>query len=316
MVAALALLVGALLGAITAPRTLAVFDQRRSDPTLGLACWLLSMLGVALTAAMGLALVLVPGHGVSEVAGGLIYSCWTSVRHGGIPRLDEAVGTAGLVALAAATARLAYVAVRDGRRRRDRCRRHLDALTLIGRADHTGTVWVPSPRPAAFTVGGRSRVVVATTALRDLPDTARAAVLAHERAHLSGRHHLLIAVVDAICATAPMLPLFRVAPATVRELVELAADRAASHYHGARAVKQALLMVANYPSPPGGLGMGGAGRLDDRLAALDHGPATARWGDLTAVRVIRRGAASGAAVLLPVVTATGLSVALTLVSCS
>lgn len=318
MVAALALVAGALVVAVTAPRMLGRFDQRLSDPTLGLACWLLSMAGVALAAGLGLTLVLLPGHGAGSIAAGLIYSCWTTVRHGGIPRFDEAVGAAGLLALLAAVARLGYVAVRDARRRHRRCRDHLDALTLLGQADQRGTVWIPASRPAAFTVAGRRRVVVATTALRDLPEPARAAVLAHEHAHLAGRHHMLVAVVDAVCAAAPPLPLFRDAPSAVRELVELAADREASRRHGATAVKQALLMVvAGYPAPPGALAMGGTG-LGDRLAALDQQRprVVSRWSDRTAACVLRRGATSGAAMLLPVAAAGGLSAALTLLSCS
>lgn len=317
MVAALVLVAGALVVAVMAPRVLGRFDQRRTDPTLGVACWLLSIAGVALTAGLGLTLVLLPGHGAGSIAAGLVYSCWTTVRHGGIPRLDEAVGGAGLLGLAGLVARLGHVAVRDLRRHDRRCRGHLDALTLVGQTDQGGTVWVPSTRPAAFTVGGRRRVVVATTALRELPAPARAAVLAHERAHLTGRHHLVVAVVDAVCAAAPPLPLFRAAPGAVRELVELAADRAAAHRHGAGAVKQALLMVASHPPPAGALGMGGAGGLGNRLAALDHQrPPAPRWSGRAAGHLLRRGAASGAAVLLPMAAAAGLSLGLTLISCS
>jgi beta-lactamase regulating signal transducer with metallopeptidase domain len=74
-------------------------------------------------------------------------------------------------------------------------------------------------------------------------------VLAHERAHLTGRHHLLVAVAQALRATLPFVPLFRRAPSAVRDLVELAADLAAVHACGPAAVRNALLTVTRHGTP-------------------------------------------------------------------
>ena len=202
---------------------------------LGIIVWVVVLASVLATAGLGLILVLLPGHGAGGVLAAAVYNCWATVRHGGLPRLDEAVGTIGVVAASLALVRLGHVSMRDARRRRRRSGEHLDALTLIGQMDTDGTVWIPGPRPAAFCLAGRQKlVVVATTALEELPAPARAAVLAHERAHLAGRHHLVLAVVDAICAAMPPLPLFRTAPTAVRELAELAADDVAARRCGAR----------------------------------------------------------------------------------
>ncbi len=54
-----------------------------------------------------------------------------------------------------------------------------------------GAAILDSDRPAAFCLPGRRRsVVVTTAALAALSGDELAAVLAHERAHLRGRHHL------------------------------------------------------------------------------------------------------------------------------
>jgi hypothetical protein len=67
-----------------------------------------------------------------------------------------------------------------------------------------------------------SGVVVLTEGLtRHLDADAVAAVLAHERAHLAGRHHLVLASAEALRATLSLVPLFRQAPRAIGELLEL-----------------------------------------------------------------------------------------------
>jgi Zn-dependent protease with chaperone function len=61
--------------------------------------------------------------------------------------------------------------------------------------------------PAVYCLPGRhGRVVVATAALRALDDERLAAVLAHERAHLRQRHHLLRATAEALAVALPFVP--------------------------------------------------------------------------------------------------------------
>jgi hypothetical protein len=71
----------------------------------------------------------------------------------------------------------------------------------------------------------------------------------HEVAHLRGRHHLLVALTQDLAAALPILPLFRQAPAAVRQLVELAADAAAASACGRAAVRAALVTVESGPHP-------------------------------------------------------------------
>ncbi|CAM5509976.1 M56 family metallopeptidase [Streptomyces tanashiensis] len=51
-----------------------------------------------------------------------------------------------------------------------------------------------------------------------------AAALAHERAHIAGRHHLLVAAAEAFAAVFPRLPLARHGGSAVPLLLEMAAD--------------------------------------------------------------------------------------------
>ncbi|WP_370369937.1 hypothetical protein [Catenulispora sp. GP43] len=52
-------------------------------------------------------------------------------------------------------------------------------------------------------------------------------MIAHERAHVHGRHHLAIAFADAMEAAFPRIALFSVGRTQTARLVELAADDAA-----------------------------------------------------------------------------------------
>nr|BFE78379.1 hypothetical protein GCM10020093_009800 [Planobispora longispora] len=81
-----------------------------------------------------------------------------------------------------------------------------------------------------------------------------AAVLEHERAHLRHRHHLLLAVVDALGTALPWSRTVRRARAELPALVEMAADDAAARRHGPVPVIGALRLLAPAPLQPRDLG--------------------------------------------------------------
>jgi len=98
--------------------------------------------------------------------------------------------------------------------------------------------------PFAYSVPGRSSRVVmskATTAL--LTDAQLAAVVAHERAHLTQRHSLLVQPFVAWQRSLPMLAAAAAARWRVEQLVEMVCDDAAVRAAGADAVSGALAVL-------------------------------------------------------------------------
>jgi hypothetical protein len=81
-------------------------------------------------------------------------------------------------------------------------------------------------------------------------------VLAHERAHLAGRHHWLLAMARIGREVLPFLPLMRDAEEQVARLVELHADDAATRARDPRLLATALVVLANAASPASALGAG------------------------------------------------------------
>lgn len=137
------------------------------------------------------------------------------------------------------------------------------------------------------------------------------AVLAHERAHLTGRHHLIVAIGEAMASEFPLLPLFKPAPGMLGELVELVADAAAVRECGADAVRSALLKVSRHGAP-------GTAPGDERYL---HGRARVeRLLDGSAPSRSRRqlfscGLAGVTAMVLPVLVASSAMFAVVTVAC-
>jgi beta-lactamase regulating signal transducer with metallopeptidase domain len=125
-------------------------------------------------------------------------------------------------------------------------RRHRQLLHLVGRAHaHLDAVLVDHESAAAYCVPGRdSRVVLTTAALTVLDDSQLAAVLAHEQAHLRGRHHLALATGRVLRLAFPWVPAFRWAHDELARLVELIADDAAARHCDRRDLADALVVLA------------------------------------------------------------------------
>jgi beta-lactamase regulating signal transducer with metallopeptidase domain len=161
-------------------------------------------------------------------------------------------------------------------------------------------------------MAGRPGVVVATEGLTEhLDQDAVAAVLAHERAHLSGRHHLLLATADAMRTAMPFVPLFQQAPRALRDLAELSADVAALRQCGPAAVRAALLGVAGHGAPRTALAMA-QDAVTLRLARLDHDFRPA--GRLR--RAVSCGLTGAVAAVIPLLTGVALLVGVVIVNCS
>jgi len=251
---ALALVVGPLVLAWLAPVGLQAALHRIRDPLAVLLGWLVTTMAAVLTFAVGVVLLLLPAGGRAAGLGQLAHRCWLAVRHAQRPAVDEALGAVGAVAIVVLLARFALLALRHWRAQRRTRQAHQDLLTLLGGTTGPGrkpVLDLPYAAPMAYSVGGRSGLVVVSAGVRRLPPAQLAAVLQHEHAHLRGRHHLIVSVVDAFAAALPWVPLTRQAPAAVRLLVELCADAAAVRACGPAAVRAALTTLAapSHPAP-------------------------------------------------------------------
>src|SRR5581483_3535026 len=82
------------------------------------------------------------------------------------------------------------------------------------------------------------------------------AVLAHERAHLRCRHHLMLAAAAALARAFPRVPLFAQAGPELGVLAEMAAD-AAARRHGPDHLAKALVILARAGTRPAALAAGG-----------------------------------------------------------
>jgi Zn-dependent protease with chaperone function len=130
-------------------------------------------------------------------------------------------------------------------RRRRRLRAGLAAVVAPGDGE---LVVVREGRPDAFAVAGRpGRIVVTAAMLRALNAPQRRALLAHERAHLAGRHSLLLAVAQLAAAANPLLIPVRRA---VGYLCERHADELAADATGDRALVAEALAAAAFAEGP------------------------------------------------------------------
>jgi Zn-dependent protease with chaperone function len=142
--------------------------------------------------------------------------------------------------------------------------------------------------------GRRGTIVLTSGALALLDPPQLAAVLAHERAHLAGRHHLLVALTRGLAAVFPAVPLFSRGPENVTRLAEMCADDAAARRSGRRALLAALLAMATGAAVPVSALGAMACAVTARLRRLAEAPRRARhvrYGlALTAVMLLLAGA--------------------------
>jgi Zn-dependent protease with chaperone function len=312
VILAVALLVGALIVGGAAPRFLHRMTTSQVTPGVAIAWWFATGTSVVLTALAGVVLLLMPGHGPARWTLDRIHGCWSAVTHGGVPALDDVLGSFGALLLAATLARLGLAAFRRRSNAMKLHRRQLNLLRLAARRapGQEPLLWLDHDQPLAYSVAGRPSFVVATTGLAShLSDEQVAAVLAHERAHLLGRHHALTGLADAAAWAMPFVPLMRQAPAAIRVLVEMAADSSAAAAHSAEAVRSALLRVTVGGAPAGTLGMADNG-VTQRLDRLARASRPKPW--------LRAGAVVLTAVTAPVLPAAvgiGLFVVASALSC-
>lgn len=175
--------------------------------------------------------------------------------------LFVAVGSA--LVLAAGALSLGVAAVRQGRHLL-RARRECAGLPGL-----TELAVVDDDVPLAFALPGKpGRIVVSQGMLRCLGDDGRQALLAHERAHLRGRHHVFQSLWRLTAALNPLLRPVAVAGDFVLErwADEEAAERVGDRTVVAHAVGRAALASAGAVRPAALAVTGGA--VPQRVRAL------------------------------------------------
>jgi Zn-dependent protease with chaperone function len=239
-----------------APALLTRLTARGISARLGLAAWSTAMASVVASALVALQFLVraaIAGwSGIAEavcrsVAGG---PCAPAVYRNAI--FEFALGLAAIAAALAVTV-LAWRYGRSVQRGQRRTRAHAEVARITGRRlpGVSAAVVLDAEQRGAYCVPGRPATIVLTSAALDVLDPGQLrAVLAHERAHLAGRHHLLIALTRALAASFPAVPLFTQGPAEVARLAEMCADDAAARRSGRPALAAALLAMGTGAAVP------------------------------------------------------------------
>lgn len=233
------------------PRCLRGMSWTSRTPRLAVATWLAGTVSVVSMAVLTGALLVVPLHAIGDIVVLLVQWCgWTEHAFPVLPpwTAPRLVGL-GLVGLG--LLRLVQVGVAVTRARWADQARHRHDVRLLGRFHpRLGIYVLDHTRRGAFCLPGKGGTVVVTRgALRVLQPAELDAVIAHERAHLTGRHHLILTAAAVLARAFPTVPLFAVGHEELRRLVELAADDSAARRSTPRVVAQAVLRLAAPPSP-------------------------------------------------------------------
>ena len=137
---------------------------------------------------------------------------------------------------------------------------------------------MPGPGIEAYALPGMpGRIVVSGRLLDCLDDRRRAALIAHEQAHLASRHHLFAAVTRLAAAANPLLiPVARAVDYTVERWAdEHAAAVTSDRKLVARTIGQVALLAGQAPEPAG-LALGIVGPGNARVSLAWAGPVPRR----------------------------------------
>jgi Peptidase family M48 len=216
--------------------------------------------GWSVIAALGLAGLTLAVHatalggGLSDLIGACVHRLQATYGTPG----GATVAGLGLTLAGAVLARTVLTATAHFRAARRQALQHAQTARLVGHPEPTlGAVLVEHAQPAVYCVAGRQPTVILTTgAVQALDPSQLDAVLAHERAHLTGRHHRLLAMARIGREVLPFVPLMRDAEEQVARLVELHADDAATRARDPQLLATALVVLATGASPASALAAG------------------------------------------------------------
>ncbi|WP_225828728.1 M56 family metallopeptidase [Streptomyces naphthomycinicus] len=254
---------------------------------------LLTAVAVVMAVCSTLCLALLMVVGTAQLPGNPLPDGWSDPEVRAAVPHDEVAGRAAIPALAVVAAACARTLWRHRRVTR---RAH---RALAGVPGPTVAV-LPDSTPYAYALpGGRGRIVVTTALLAGLAPAERRALFAHERAHLTARHHRHLLAAHLAARANPFLRPLRTA---VVYTAERWADEEAARTVGdrrtvARAIGKAALLSPGTPVPTLAA-LAATGPVPRRVAALlAPAPVVRSWPSaFTSVGLAAWGAAAGALV--------------------
>ncbi|WP_017975699.1 M56 family metallopeptidase [Actinopolyspora halophila] len=259
MMVALALFAyAAFLPLVVAP---VMFRFRTFDraPNLGILAWQVLVTSTLLSVALGGLSLLVPSVPVSSGLAEFLEACAMVLRQRYATPADAVLGGTGFALALVVTVRTGYHLSRTARETRRHRRAHRHTLALVGRRGPNGTTLLDHTSPAAYCLPGKhGHIVLTTGALEALNAEQLHAVLAHERAHLRNRHHLVLILVEAVANAFPHSRTFRTAHTEVARLIELAADDVAVNSTDRFTLAESLLNLNDSRTPTATLAAGGS----------------------------------------------------------
>ncbi|APF39765.1 M56 family metallopeptidase [Neomicrococcus aestuarii] len=158
--------------------------------------------------------------------------------------------------------------------------RHRNLLSLLSEPSDLApnALVIPHDSPVAYCVpgSGQSFTVLSRGLIAHLSDREIKAVIAHERAHLTQRHDLLILAFESWHRSLPWLPTARLARAAVSELIEMLADDAALRVVSKTDLLRALAATLQFSGEQGSVEYDAA--ADVKKSTFGH-PASAERDD-------------------------------------
>jgi Zn-dependent protease with chaperone function len=242
--AALALLLLGVALAEPVSRTLAAAEWPARDPVGALLVWQAVGLAGGLALLGAGAIFALAGLGDTPTEASRVFGA--ALAQGRLPAGLDTVHLLALVITLVIAGRLLGVLVVTATRTLRLRRRHRDLVDVLGTPwpAAPGARVLDHPVPVAYCLPGwRSRLVLSAGVLDVLDPVELQAVLAHERAHLRERHHLVVLPFVAWGATAPFVRGMRSAQLAVAALVEMRADDVAVDEVGPAELSGALKAV-------------------------------------------------------------------------
>ena len=277
------LLTYSLVIAVLGPPLLSRATRSGAAPRLGITAWVAAMTSVLAAWAGAAALLIVELVTARGQVDHLLTGCFATLQvvgRGGYGAFLQ-VGLVVLAVLAALavgvlTGRLVWAL----RRAYTSTRQHAQAARLAAAGappGPQGALVIDTDQRGVYCLAGRPPTIVITrAALAALDDAQLAAVLAHERAHLIGHHHHLLALARALAKILPGMRLVTVGATDIARLVEMSADDAAARLHGPDTVVDALLALSRPAGTAteipalGAVGVGVAQRVERLLFPPDR----------------------------------------------